>query len=255
MLVATYNVNSIRARLNLLQEWLQRVDIDILCLQETKTLDDNFPKEELGRLGYQCTILGQKAYNGVAICSKKLPHKTINKFDDEILNEQKRLIGIAIDDIEIYSVYAPHGDARGMDKYHYKLRWYDAFIKFIGQRQGKVILAGDFNIAHKDMDVYDPVILNDVIGTMAEERAYLDRLIENGFIDTFRLIHPKEKKFSWWDYTAGAIWKDEGMRIDYIFCSKSFEGYLKDASIDIWPRKRRTPTPSDHTPVIASFVI
>lgn len=164
-------------------------------------------------------------------------------------------MGVKIWGIEVYSIYAPHGDLRGLEKYYYKLKWYKAFIEFIKSRRLPVVLAGDFNIAPEDIDVYNPEILCDTIGTMAEEIEQIKNLVSIGFIDTFRHLHPDSKMFSWWDYTGGDVWKDHGMRIDYIFCSHSLRDSIKGSTIDTWPRKRKTPILSDHTPVITDFVI
>ncbi len=259
MKIASYNVNSIKSRLGLVVQWLQRrsCDIDVLCLQEIKTVDEAFPYKDFESLGYVCAVSGQKAYNGVAVCSKVRPEHVVREFDVAELDEQKRLIAVTIGGIDIYSVYAPHGDLRGMDKYYYKQRWYEAFKAYLSRQpeQRGIVLAGDFNVALTDMDVYDPVLLKDTIGTMDEERLALMDIVNMGFTDTFRHIHKEERQFSWWDYSGGAVWKDEGMRIDYIFCKGNLSEKIKEAEIDLWPRRRRTPTPSDHTPVIAEFVI
>lgn len=259
MKIATYNVNSIKSRVGLVTEWLKRrqIDIDVLCLQEIKTVNEAFPYREFEQLGYRSFVSGQKTYNGVAICTKIEPDGVVTEFGISELDEQKRLILAYIKGLNIISVYAPHGDLRGTEKYHYKLKWYEMFKRYLLESQnGKaMVLAGDFNVALTDNDVYDPVALTDTIGTMTEEREAVIEILKLGFVDTFRHIHKEQRQFTWWDYTGGAIWKNEGMRIDYVFCSRSLLSKLKDVEIDLWPRRRRTPTPSDHTPVVAEFVI
>jgi exodeoxyribonuclease-3 len=259
MKIATYNVNSIKSRLGLLIQWLEKRggDIDVLCLQELKVTDEAFPYGEFERLGYNCTVSGQRAYNGVAICSKTRPQWVIKNFGVAELDGQKRLIAANINGIVLYSVYAPHGDERGSEKFNYKLRWYEALRGFLSQQSQDLptLLAGDFNVALNDLDVYDPVALEDTIGTMKEEREALKKVLQMGFIDSFRHLHPEQRGFSWWAYTGGAVWKDQGMRIDYILCSAPLVKCLKSVEIDQWPRRRRTPIPSDHTPVIAEFAI
>lgn len=258
MKICTYNVNSIKARLGLLMEWLEKRenDIDILCLQELKTITDGFPVEPFQKLGYKCEIFGQKAYNGVAVCSKQTPLSSQKGFGDKFWDKQSRLISVKFPDFELVNIYVPHGGERNTDKWKYKLDWYDRFMEYLSINYSpdkSLIITGDFNVAHKDIDVYSPEFLEDSIGTMAEEREALEKLLSWGLVDVFRLLHPKEKSFTWWDYIGGAIWKNEGMRIDYILCTKPLTDYLKDCSVDLWPRKRRNPTPSDHAPLVSTF--
>jgi len=232
MKICSWNINSIRARKELIFKWLEekrKWDIDVLCFQELKVEEKDFPFEEFKQKGFSCEV-----------------------------SEQKRLIKADIKGITVINVYAPHGDLRGNDKYYYKLDWYDYFIKWLDKNfkpTDPIVLVGDFNVALEDIDVYDPQLLKDSIGTMPEERQALKKIIDWGFIDVFRYMHPDKKQFTWWDYIGGAIWKDEGMRIDYIFCTKPLLKKLKNVEVDLWPRRRRTPKPSDHAPVIAEFEV
>jgi exodeoxyribonuclease-3 len=258
MKVCTFNVNSIRARKELIIKWLEHRnnDIDILCLQEIKVEDKDFPYEDFENLGFGCYVYGQKGYNGVAILSKQELADVKRGFGDEYLDQQKRLISGKLNDIHVINVYAPHGDLRGGDKYYYKLDWYDKFIEYLKQNyspEDKLIVVGDLNIAREDIDVYDPELLKDSIGTMPEEREKLQKMLDWGLVDTFRFLYPGKRQFTWWDYIGGAIWRDEGMRIDYILCTTPLLPYLKDVEVDLWPRRRRTPKPSDHAPVIGYF--
>ncbi len=258
MKICTYNVNSIRARKNLVIEWLKHRnnDIDVLCFQEIKVVDIDFPYSDFENLGFFCEVWGQKAYNGVAILSKK-PLKNVKKgFGDTFWDQQKRIISGKIDDITIINIYAPHGDLPGGDKYYYKLEWYDKFLEYLKENfspEDNLIIVGDFNVARDDIDVYDPELLKGSIGTLPEEREKFEQIIEWGLIDTFRYLYPDKQQFTWWDYIGGAIWRNEGMRIDYILCTKPLIPFLKDVEVDLWARRRRKPTPSDHAPVIATF--
>ncbi len=253
MKVATYNVNSIKARKELLFQWLERQPVDILCLQELKQEEKNFPFEDFSNIGYRCEVFSQKAYNGVCICSK-IPMEEVRKgFGDDFFDQQKRIITARIKGIWFVNVYAPHGDLRGTEKFHYKLEFYDRLLQFLKENfspKEPVCMVGDFNVAREDRDVFDPELLRDTVGTMREEREALERIIGWGFTDAFRYLYPDKVQFTWWDYIGGMIWKDKGMRIDYIFVTEPLKDKLRDVFVDLWPRKRRKPKPSDHAPVV-----
>ena len=254
--VASHNVNSIRARKELELEWLKREPIDLLGLQELKQEEKNFPFEEFKELGYRCYVFGQKTYNGVALCSKDELDEVYKGFGDESLDTQKRLIYGRRGDIWFINVYVPHGDLRGTDKFHYKLHFYEKLHEFLKENfspKDKVVLMGDFNVAAEDIDVYDPQVLKDSIGTMPEEREAFKRLLSWGLIDAFRYKYPDKVQYTWWDYIGGMVWKNKGMRIDYILITEPLKEYLRDVYVDMWPRRRRTPKPSDHAPVVAVF--
>ncbi len=254
--VCTYNVNSIRTRKELLLMWLEKEKVNILCLQEIKTEEKNFPFLDLSALGYKCYIKGQKAYNGVAICSKMAIDDVIYKTGVEILDKESRIIAVKVKDTWIINTYFPHGDLRGTEKFYYKLNFYSAFLEFIRSHfktEDKIILLGDMNVALGDIDVFDPVLLKDTIGTMPEERKALKDVLNWGFIDAFRFLYPNKVQYTWWDYIGGMVWKDKGMRIDYILITKPLTSVLKDVYVDMWARKRKSPKPSDHAPVIGVF--
>ena len=256
--ICTFNVNSIRARKDLILTWLKKRnnDLDILCLQEIKVVETLFPSKDLEKYDFRCKVYGQKGFNGVAICSKT-PLEDLKKgFGDNYWDEQKRIISCKIRDVNIINIYAPHGDQRGEEKYYYKLKWFKTFLDFLKKNyspEERIIVVGDLNVAKADFDVYDPAIVGDSIGTMIEEKTCLEELLVWGLIDAFRYLHPKQKQFTWWDYIGGAIWKDEGMRIDYVLCTKPLVNNIKDVEVDLWPRRRRTPKPSDHAPVIVTL--
>jgi len=258
MRICTFNVNSIRIRKDLIGEWLihRKQDVDVLCFQELKTPDENFPFEDFEKMGFSCEVFGQKAYNGVAVCSR-LPMKNTRKgFGDSAWDKQRRFIATKIKDIDILNIYAPHGGLRGEEKYDYKKNWYKKLISFLEaycSPKDPLFIVGDLNVARADQDVFDPVALEGAIGTLPEEREAFQHLCDWGLTDVFRHLYPDRIQFTWWDYIGGAIWKNEGMRIDYVLCTESLLTHIKDVEVDIWPRRRQTPKPSDHAPVIVTL--
>ncbi len=258
MKICTFNVNSIKARKGLILEWLQHRenDIDILCFQELKSVEEFFPYQDFEKLGYSCLVSGQKAYNGVAICSKLPVERIFEKAIEEYWDEQKRIIVTKIGGVNIFNIYAPHGDERGTEKFSYKMDWYEKLRSFLDKhftRDDSLILVGDFNVAREDRDVWSPEELRDTIGTMHEERQAFEELLDWGIIDSFRQLYPEKQQFTWWNYIGGAIWRDQGMRIDYVLCTNPLIEKIKNMEVDLWPRKRRTPKPSDHAPLIATL--
>ena len=259
MKIATFNVNSINARLELIKQWLtQKSSVDILCMQEIKCTEEKFPYKDFQELGYECAVFGQKAYNGVAICSK-FPFEEVYKgFGEEFWDEQKRFIYAKIAGIHILNVYAPHGDMEG-EKHIYKLQFFAHLKEYIQKRfdlqKDKVVVLGDMNVARSDIDVWDAEILRGTIGFMDDEREAFEDFLSIGLVDLFRACHPNTKQFTWWDYKGGAVWKDLGMRIDYQLTSAPLKELCEDIVVDMWTRKRRKPTPSDHAPVVATFKI
>ncbi|QWK20056.1 MAG: exodeoxyribonuclease III [Hydrogenobacter thermophilus] len=254
--MASYNVNSINTRKDLVLSWLERDPVDILCLQELKTTDENFPREDFMKMGYECYTHGQKTYNGVAICSRFPLEEVFKGMGDATYDQEKRVIGGRFKDVWIINAYFPHGEPRGGKKFFWKLGFYERFLGFLTEHfspNDKIVLVGDMNVAMEDIDVYDPVLLKDTIGTMKEERDALKKLISWGFVDAFRYLYPEKKQFTWWDYIGGMVWKDQGMRIDYILITKPLLPYLRDVYVDMWPRKRRNPKPSDHAPIVGVF--
>jgi exodeoxyribonuclease-3 len=256
--ICTFNINSIRARKDLILKWLENRDndIDVLCFQEIRVVDRDFPSKEFEKLGYNCEVYGQKGFNGVAICSKIPIKKTKKGFNDSSLDKQKRMLAVSIHDVEIVNIYAPHGDIRGREKFYYKLDWYKNFIQFLMENYSfneKILVVGDFNVARNDLDVFNNISTLNGIGTMYEEREVFNDILNLGFIDVFRHIYPEKKQFTWWDYVGGAIWRNEGMRIDYVLSTKSLNEKTEEIEIDIWPRRRRNPKPSDHAPVILTL--
>jgi len=259
MKIAGFNVNSVRARLPLLEAWFEhrQNDLDILCMQELKAEEEQFPKEFFTQYGYACYLNAQKRYNGVGTCTKIPPVEVVKDFGHPLLDGEKRLLYTRFEAFHLINLYAPHGDVRGTEKFEYKLAWYDALTDWIRRRwdlqKEKVILIGDFNVTFDDRDVYDPELFRDAIGCMPEEREKLHALLKLGFYDAWRLKYPDKQQFTWWDYQGAKIWKNEGMRIDFVLITEPLIPYLEDIEVDMWPRRKNKIKPSDHAPVVATF--
>ena len=253
MKIATWNVNSLRVRLEHVTDWLKKAQPDVLGLQETKVIDDLFPAEAFEELGYHVSYSGQPTYNGVALVSRLPPTDVVvdlDGFDDPA----RRVLGATCGDVRVLNLYVPNGQSVGSEKYDYKLAWLEALeatLRSDLQRHTHVVAVGDFNIAPDDRDVHDPVMWEGKILCSPGERAALGDILEAGFVDTFRLFEQEEKSFSWWDYRAGAFRRNNGMRIDLILASAALSSACTACTIDVAPR--RLQRPSDHTPVVAEF--
>jgi exodeoxyribonuclease-3 len=249
MKIATWNVNSLKVRLPHLLEWVATNAVDVVCLQETKTEDKNFPLVELQQAGFEVVFSGQKTYNGVAILSRSAATDIqvgIPNFDDE----QKRVLAATIDGVRIICVYIPNGQSLDSDKFQYKLKWLKALKNWLIEelkKYPKLALLGDYNIAPEDRDVHDPVAWQGNILVSEEERDAFQGLVQLGLRDAFREFEQPEKSFSWWDYRMMAFRRNMGMRIDHILLS----GGLQCASCVIDKAPRKLERPSDHTIVIA----
>jgi len=254
MRLATWNVNSLKVRLPHLLDWLARVQPDVVCLQETKTEDANFPLGEIERAGYQAVYCGQKAYNGVAILARSAPGAVLHGIPG-FADDPKRVIAATVDGVRIVCLYAPNGQSVGSDKYAYKLRWYEALTAWLRDEAGAntgVAVLGDLNIAPEERDVHDPKRWAGQIHFSEPERAALRRvMLEAGLVDAFRLFEQPEREFSWWDYRLAAFQRNWGLRIDHILLAPQLARRCKACSIDKTPR--RLERPSDHAPVIAEL--
>lgn len=252
MKIATWNVNSLKVRLEQVQNWLQESQVDVLCLQETKTEDVNFPLPELQLAGYQVIFSGQKTYNGVAIISKFAitdAQYGLPNFDDH----QKRVIAATVNGVRVICVYIPNGESVESDKYQYKMAWLAALQSWLKDemlRYPKLALLGDYNIAPADIDVHDPVAWAGKVLCSEPERAAFKNLQQIGLRDAFRLFEQPEKSFSWWDYRMMGFRRNHGLRIDHILISDAVQ--CTACNIDKAPRKLERP--SDHTPVWADIV-
>ena len=255
--IASWNVNSIRMRLDAVAGWLADTETDVLCLQETKVTDDAFPADVFRSLGYDVATSGQKGYNGVAIVARAPLVDATRGFGDAALDaEGARLIAATVRGIRVYSAYVPNGKVVGSPAYAMKLQWLARLRAMIESRHAAadhVAICGDFNIAAEDRDVHDPFFWRTQVLFHSTAREALRQLCGAGLVDTFRLHHEEGGQYSWWDYRQGAFPKNEGLRIDYVFASRSLATCCVGAAIDREPRRR--PNPSDHTPVVAVFVI
>lgn len=251
--VAAWNVNSLKVRLPHLLDWLADKHPDVVCLQETKLEDHNFPRAEIEEAGYHVVFSGQKTYNGVALLARS-PIADVQFGNPHFPDEQKRLIAGTVDGVRVVCAYMPNGQAVGSDKYQYKLAWLDALARWLGEELAahpKLALCGDYNIAPEDCDVHDPQAWAGQILCSPAERAAFRRLLELGLQDSFRLFEQAEKSFSWWDYRMLGFQKNLGLRIDHILLSKPLAAACTASAIDRAPRKRERP--SDHAPVFADF--
>lgn len=252
MKIATWNVNSLKVRLPHVLDWLAVNQPDVLCLQETKTEDANFPAGELQQAGYRVIFSGQKTYNGVAILSKAEPQEVVAGIPG-FADEQKRVLAATINGVRIVCVYIPNGQSVDSDKYQYKLSWLEALQAWLKQelvRHPKLALLGDYNIAPEDRDCYDPQAWQGNVLVSEPERAAFRGLEQLGLRDSFRLFEQEEKAYSWWDYRMMAFRRNMGLRIDHILVSEALP--CSACSIDKAPRKLERP--SDHTPVVAEVL-
>jgi len=254
--LASWNVNSIKVRLQQVMDWLEKTDTDVLALQETKVLDENFPEEAFKERGYYTVFSGQKTYNGVAVISK-LPIQDSIKDIPQLEDEQRRILAATIHDLRIINLYVPNGSDVQSEKYQYKLSWLEKVTEFIHEEMSKykhVAVVGDFNIAPEDIDVHDPKEWQgQVLVSPPERNAFFHLLDKADLFDSFRQIHPEEQRYSWWDYRAAGFRRNRGLRIDHVLLSQSLRNSCKEAKIDIEPR--RWERPSDHAPVWVTLQI
>lgn len=253
MKIASWNVNSLRVRLPQVIEWIVYRQPDVLALQETKLIDDQFPVSKIESLGYHTVFSGQKTYNGVAVLSKQPCEDTIMDIGG-LIDPQRRILEVSIGDLRLLNVYVVNGSQVGSEKYRYKLYWLEKVTDHIREQMRKYaryVVLGDFNIAPDDRDVHDPKLWHEKILCSTRERQALHQVLDLGLKDTFRLFEQKENSFSWWDYRTAAFRRNAGLRIDLILASESLGRKCVSSEIDIEPR--RSDRPSDHAPVIATF--
>lgn len=257
-LFSSWNVNSVNARLEHLLSMLNTYKPDIVCLQELKCLNEKFPKEQIEDLGYNLAIHGQKTYNGVAILSKFPIEEIITEFPNQPhLHESRYLETVIAINKEIYrisSIYVPNGQEINSEKYKFKMIFLQNLLihaKNLLKLDEKLILAGDYNIAPFDIDVYDPNALQNSICFSQDEKELMRQFFNIGLHDAYRLKHPDKKEFSWWDYRQGAFQKNQGMRIDHILLSSLAADDLTNIKINSDIRSKDKP--SDHGPVCANF--
>lgn len=256
MKIATWNVNSINVRMPQLLSWLETAEVDVLCMQETKTVDDNFPVLELKAAGYESAFIGEKSYNGVAIISK-LPITDVQRnFHDDVVDSPKRLIAATVNGVRIVNTYIPNGSSIGSDKFTFKLDWIQRLRRLFDETcplDTDVLLCGDFNVAPEAPDVWNTAVWEGHLHFSRPERAAIHYVKQWGFVDLFREKNGDVKEFSWWDYREGAWQRNRGLRIDHIWVSRSLADKATGCWIDKAPRALEKP--SDHTPVVAEFDI
>lgn len=255
--IATWNVNSVKARLPHLLDWLKHSQTDIVLLQECKCEDDKFPAIEIEDLGYNLAVHGQKTYNGVAILSK-FPLDDVTRglpnFDDEQARYIEAVVSIDKTAIRVASIYVPNGQAVDSDKFSYKLRFLKQLHRHASsllRHEEILVLGGDYNVAPFALDVYDPKALDGAICYHPEERAALHTILNSGLYDAYRTKHPHDQHYSWWDYRGGSYQNGQGLRIDHLLMSAQAMDVMSQCLIDESPR--RLEKPSDHAPVVATL--
>jgi exodeoxyribonuclease-3 len=254
VLLATWNVNSLKARLERVKSWLEEVQPDVLCIQETKMKDAAFPALDFEAMGYESAHFGQGQWNGVAILSKVGIGKVHANFAAGEPDPDARIITAECGGCLVSSVYVPNGRALDHEHYQYKLRWMKQLkehVQSLAKPQDDVVVAGDFNIAPLDIDVWDPAALVGSTHVSKPERDVLDSLLEWGLHDVFREQHPEPNLYSWWDYRNGSFHRGWGMRIDLVLASASVAEKCSWSGIDRNARKGEQP--SDHAPVLISW--
>ena len=260
MKIATWNVNSIRSRQQIAIDWLEEHKVDVLCLQETKVQDKDFPQSPFAELGYNIYISGQKSYNGVAIFSLK-PMTEVSSGFSAVVGEaaadfeaQKRVISGVVDGVRIVNLYVPNGSAIASEKYEYKLNWLkilQTYLQTLQTRGQEICVCGDFNIALEDKDIYTSKGREKHIMSSPIEREALKQILELGFQDAFRKFTDDGEHYSWWDYRSGGFTRNRGWRIDHHYLTQNLYQQATKCWIDVEPRK--LVKPSDHAPVIVEF--
>ena len=252
--IVSWNINSLRRRQDRLLAWLAASQPDVVCLQETKCTDEQFPQLELRAAGYYSAFHGQKAYNGVAILAKTEPQDVRAALCDEEDDPQARVIAATVGGVRVFSVYAPNGQAVGSPAYEYKLKWYERLSRCLRENESmarELAVCGDFNVAPADEDVHDAPLWRGAIMCSDGERSAFQGLCSAGLVDTLRLHRKETGLFTWWDYRMLSFPKNRGLRIDAVLASNSLAARCTDAGIDREMRKGKEP--SDHAPIWAEF--
>jgi exodeoxyribonuclease-3 len=252
--VVSWNINSLRKREERLLAWLRETGPDVVCLQETKCTDEQFPAASLRDAGYASAFHGQKSYNGVAILAKTELRELRHGVCHYVQADQARIIAATVGEVRVFSIYAPNGQAVGSEAYRYKMEWFRRLTDCLRAKEPtleRVLVCGDFNVAPADLDVHDPQLWRGAIMCSEGERAAFHTLEDLGLTDTLRLHHQEAGIFSWWDYRMLAFPKNRGLRIDAILAGSEMAANCTDAGIEREMRKGKDP--SDHAPVWAEF--
>ncbi|MBW2147425.1 MAG: exodeoxyribonuclease III [Deltaproteobacteria bacterium] len=253
--LATFNVNGVRARLPIVIDWLKQRRPDVLCLQEIKCQENDFPAEQFLEAGYVVNVRGQKSFNGVAVLSGERPERVVREFGDGLPDEEARLIAVLVEGVWIVNTYVPQGRALDDPAFRYKLDFFARLRRWFESRftPGQpLIWTGDMNVAPQEIDVFDPKRLDGEVGFHPAERTAFAEAAAWGFIDLFRVHHPGQKQFTFWDYRLPkSFQRNLGWRLDHIMATEPLAAVSIQCLVDTEPRGR--PKPSDHTPVCAEF--
>jgi exodeoxyribonuclease-3 len=256
MRIASWNVNSIAARLPHVLGWLAEERPDALCLQEIKTVEARFPAAALAEVGYTAAVYGQPTYNGVAILTREPARDVERGLPGDDATAPARLIAATVRGVRIVNVYVPNGAPLGSERFAFKLAWLARLRAYLADTYTPtqpLVLCGDFNVAPEPRDVYDPLTLAASVLFTPAERAALQPIADWGLADTFRLHTAEAGHYSWWDYRAGAFRRNLGLRIDHVWATAPLAAVCTAARIDVAPR--RIERPSDHVPVLADFAV
>lgn len=254
MKIATYNVNSIRKRMPIVVEWIEKNKPDVMCLQETKVVDALFPLEPLQKLGYHVTYRGMKSYNGVATLSLEKPTKVIYGLQEGPDAEDFRIIQTTIRGIPIFNTYIPQGNLIESPKYHYKLNWFTRLRTVFEERlnpKKPAIWLGDLNVAPGPLDVHSPERHKKHVCYHEQAQKAYKYTVKWGFVDVFRALHPDTVQYTFWDFFSNSFANNRGWRIDHILATAPLVKRCTKVEVDLVPRS--SPTPSDHTVVWAEF--
>ncbi|MDH3475232.1 MAG: exodeoxyribonuclease III [Rhodospirillales bacterium] len=252
--IATWNVNSIKARLPNVLEWLESAEPDVVLLQELKCVEENFPRLEIEALGYHVAAVGQKSYNGVAILSRQPIEDAVGRLPGEPEDEQARYLEATTFGLRVASLYLPNGNPSDSEKFPYKLRWMarlEAHARGLLESEQPVLLGGDYNVCPSDVDVYDPEAFKNDALCRPESRQAFRRIVNLGLTEAWRTLHGAPHVYSYWDYTGGAFENDNGLRIDHFLLSPQAADRLLSCDIDRAPRAKKKA--SDHTPVVCAL--
>ncbi len=270
MRIATWNVNSLKARQEAVEKWLARAEPDVLLIQETKLSDADAPEMPMRMLGYEMAHHGEGRWNGVAILSRVRVEDVVTNFGDGAVRDssagasvavseddfdpfdEARMVSAVCGGVRVASLYAPNGRVVGSPFYEGKLRWFERLSRWLAETQSPtapLVLGGDYNVTPSDLDVWSPAKAHGGTHVSEPEREALARLRSWGLVDTYRAFQPDGGRFSWWDYRAGMFHKNEGMRIDLLYATAPVASRVVWAEIDREARKG-PPTPSDHAPVV-----
>jgi exodeoxyribonuclease-3 len=256
MRIASWNVNSVRARFEQLTGWLDSANPDVVCLQETKVVDEKFPMDPLAEAGYRAVYTGEKTYNGVAILARHglaIEH-VVKRLDGDGDDAHKRFLACTIEGLRIVNVYVPNGQEVGAPAFGHKLSWLRRLREHLDAHEtpsDALLLCGDFNVAPEAIDVHDPKRWEGKVLFHPDERAALRHVMEFGLVDAFRAHHPEPGQYSWWDYRMGAFRRNAGLRIDLALLTPALAERCVDVHIDRSPRGLEKP--SDHAPVVVEL--